>query len=93
MRFSEERPDESVLRGYMNSMDVRRVKFGKDQKKKIHNFYRDLRKYLEEAYFKFEIENADKGQELTSDRFLEFNKAYRNIYSIKTTTKDKGFIH
>jgi hypothetical protein len=38
----------------MGKLEIRRLKYQPSKKNKLSNFYRDLRKYLEEAYSSFE---------------------------------------
>ncbi len=54
MSIRDEKDSNVYICGYLQNLEVRRVKFAKEKKKKVEKFYQDLRKYLDEAYFQFE---------------------------------------
>lgn len=43
------------MRCYFSNLEVRRIKFSKDYKNKVKKFYSVVMKYLEEAYYRFEL--------------------------------------
>jgi hypothetical protein len=76
------------VRGFAGKIEIRRVKFAKEKKKKIMKFYLDLSLYLENAYAEFEKQwfpqNFDKNQvEMNKDHWISFNKEFRKKYTPK----------
>ena len=71
----EEKDGFIFVRCFAGKIEIRRVKFPKDKKKKIMKFYLEVRWYLENAYAEFEEhwfpQNFDKNQvEVNKDHWL-----------------------
>ncbi len=78
------------IRGYMGQLELRRLKFPKNKKKKVEKFYIDFQQYLEEAYFKFELLNLNKNNfDVSTLQFLEFNKDFRKVYKSSKSSKEE----
>lgn len=60
----------TVVKGMMGSLEIRRIKFAKEQKKKIAKFFFELRLYLMSAFFKFEVEFSEGKNKLTTDEWM-----------------------
>lgn len=72
----------------MGTLEARRVKFKKDQKKKVTKSYIDFQKFLEESYFQFELLKQSTPEDLTEKKFLEFVRTFRKEFKINQSTKD-----
>ncbi len=77
----------------MNKLEIKRMKFTKERKKKLHLFYYEVRCYFEDAYRDFEqkylLRKADKDyKEPTSYEWLEYHKDYRKSWKLKPVSSD-----
>jgi len=59
-------------------------------KKKISKSYSDFQKFMEEAYFQFEVRNSK--DKLIADNFLQFIRVFRKEFNVKTYSKDPQII-
>ena len=50
----EEKNGFIYISGYMGKLQFKHLKYSKERKNKLHQFYYDMRLYLEDAYKDFE---------------------------------------
>ncbi|TNV87559.1 hypothetical protein FGO68_gene11487 [Halteria grandinella] len=85
----EDKKDDVYIKVYLQSIEARRMKFKKEQKKKINKSYSDFQKFMEETYFQFEIQH----QEWNVENFIEFVRGFRKVFNTKIYSKDPQIIN
>jgi hypothetical protein len=77
-----------LIKGYIGGkLEIRRIRYSKETKKKVQKFYCQIRLYLEEAIQTFEREwhkkmlQGDKKKEPEKQDWLEFNHTFRRSYA------------
>ncbi len=78
-------PDYMYYKAYIQTLEIRRVKFKPAHSHRCHKFFVDLKAYLDLAYPLFEFNQSMSNKALTPYEFVLFNQSFRKVYKINMT--------
>lgn len=72
-------------KAYIQTLEIRRVKFKPAHSHRCQKFFVDLKSYIELAYTLFEFNQSMSNKSLTPYEFVLFNQLFRKVYKVNMT--------
>jgi hypothetical protein len=85
-------PEHMYYKAYIQTLEIRRVKFKPTHGNRCKKFFLDLKAYLEISTALFEFNQAMSKKQLTPYEYVLFNQAFRKVYKVNMTLEQAKLV-
>ena len=78
-------PEQMYYKAYIQTLEIRRVKFKPSHGHRCRKFFLDLKAYFDLSMPLFEFNQAMSKKPLTPYEYVLFNQAFRKVYKVDMT--------
>ncbi len=90
----EEKDGFIYLKGYLHNSEFKRVKYDINKMNKVRSFYSEIRKFLQDSFYNFELLCYQGKSEFSAQGFMEYIKnARKNFDYTKEIRNDLGLLN